>query len=251
MYASNLSVAVGREGSTHAASVPRILVVADGPDIAGMPTCDLGGLGEVQRTGDSARALSLVRSARWEALVLDPRLPGAIQLCRQLRQAGPALPILMLCTHSAEDDRVLGLEAGADDYLTQPFGTREVWARLRALWRRARGPGLAAVAAPAQPRSCELRLGALLLDRSQRRTWWGDRSFALAPREFGLLWYFASRPGRVFSREQLLAEVWGDRHEGFDHTVDSHISRLRRKLQGTGLRITTVWGVGYRLELPG
>jgi two-component system OmpR family response regulator len=156
----------------------------------------------------------------------------------------------MLTARNTELERVLGLELGADDYLAKPFGVMELQARVKALLRRAARHAPAPSDAPVAPDV--LRFGSLRVDRVQRRVWRDDTELGLAPREFDLLWYFATHPGRVFTRAELLADVWGYGHDGYDHTVNSHINRLRDKLgddrQGAGL-IRTVWGVGYRFEV--
>jgi DNA-binding response OmpR family regulator len=187
----------------------------------------------------------------WDAVVLDTRLPDmyGMDLCRRLRQGGATVPILMLTPNSGEIDRVLGLELGADDCLPTPLSERELVARIRALWRRAamdaarRSDVCKAVSEP------ELRAGMLSMDQRKRRAWMGEEELSLTPREFSLLWVFAAQPGRAFSREELLSAAWGYRHDVYDHTVNTHINRLRNKL-GSASWIRTVWGVGYRFEIP-
>jgi len=228
----------------------RILVVEDEPDIAALLQLHLSELpAQVRCECDGRLGLRAAQQdGPWDLLVLDLRLPGlgGLDICRQLRQEGQRLPILMLTARSAELDRVLGLELGADDYLTKPFSVLELQARARALWRRvdaARGDSSRA-AAPA-----ELQAGALRLNREQRRAWQQGEELTLTQREFDLLWCFANAPGRAFSRAELLQTVWGYGHDGYDHTVNTHINRLRNKLAGDFIH--TVWGVGYRFEAPG
>ena len=200
---------------------------------------------------DAAVREALARGGGFDAMVLDLRLPtlGGLEVCRDLRREGATLPILMLTARNDEPDRVQGLDAGADDYLAKPFGVRELQARMKALLRRAsRGAAPAGDALPAA-----LAVGALQIDRVQRRAWREGTELPLSPREFDLLWHFARHPGRVFSRSELLADVWGHGHDGYDHTVNSHINRLRDKLgdtRGGAGWIRTVWGVGYRFEAP-
>jgi DNA-binding response OmpR family regulator len=241
---------------------PRLLVVEDERDIAALVAMHLQELpAEVQVAHDGGQALALARAQPFDALVLDLRLPvmGGLDVCRTLRGEGRTLPILMLTARNTELDRVLGLELGADDYLAKPFGVLELQARVKALLRRAalaRRPGAGADAGPGAGTGAndepEVRdFGPLRIDHRQRRVWHAGDEIALAPREFDLLWHFARHPGRVFTRAELLADVWGYGHDGYDHTVNSHINRLRDKLgdarDGSG-RIRTVWGVGYRFE---
>jgi DNA-binding response OmpR family regulator len=184
----------------------------------------------------------------WDLLVLDLRLPGmsGLEVCRELRQRDQQLPILMLTARGTELDRVLGLELGADDYLTKPFSVLELQARIRALWRRAWRAAVDEVA-PAVAEPEDVCQGALRINRRERRVWLAQRELALTPREFDLIWHFAGQPGKAFSRDELLNEVWGLGHDGYEHTVNTHINRLRSKL-GDGY-IHTVWGVGYRFEV--
>jgi DNA-binding response OmpR family regulator len=155
----------------------------------------------------------------------------------------------MLTARAAELDRVLGLELGADDYVTKPFSVLELQARVRALLRRAALRDAAPPDAAQRLASAELRI-----DRVQRRAWLAEQELVLTPREFDLLWHFMQHPGRAFTRAELLEQVWGYGHDGYDHTVNSHINRLRAKLgddRSVARFIHTVWGVGYRFEATG
>jgi DNA-binding response OmpR family regulator len=229
---------------------PRLLVVEDESDIAELVSMTLGELpARVTIARDGVSGLRLATQQRWDAIVLDLRLPGlgGLDLCRELRAKGHATPLLMLTARGSELDRVLGLELGADDYLTKPFSVLELRARVRALLRRAATPR--ASAAGAEPERIET--GGLAIDREQRRVRLDGQEVALTAREFDLLWCFARHPGRVFTRSELLADVWGYGHDGYDHTVNSHINRLRAKLgdeRESARFIHTVWGVGYRFE---
>ncbi len=231
---------------------PRILVVEDERDIAeliALHLCDLPA--RVTQAHDGPEGLRLARDGAFDAMVLDLRLPGlgGLDVCRELRSGGSPLPILMLTARNSELERVLGLELGADDYLAKPFGVLELQARVKALLRRAARHALPAAAA-AEPEV--LRAGTLHVDRAQRRVRVADVELNLAPREFDLLWHFMRNPGRVFTRADLLADVWGYGHDGYDHTVNSHINRLRDKLgddRNASRFIHTVWGVGYRFEV--
>ena len=232
----------------------KILVVEDERDIAELIALHLSDLpAEVTLAADGPRGLELALRQPWDLIVLDIRLPGmsGLELCRKLRAKLSQVPILMLTARSGELDRVMGLELGADDYLTKPFSVLELQARVKALLRRsALTAGLAAQALVEKPSMIEH--GSLRVDRLQRRAWLAGAETLLAPREFDLLWHFVQHPGRVYTRTELLAEVWGHSHDGYDHTVNSHINRLRGKLgdeRANAAFIHTVWGVGYRFEL--
>ncbi len=192
----------------------------------------------VHAVADGARALSDVRRLRPTAVILDIGLPGldGFEVCRQLRESGDWTPILVVTARDDEPDRVLGLELGADDYVTKPFSPRELVARLRAVLRR--GPGEAGGA--------ELRVGEVRLDPVARRAWAGPDAVELTATEFDLLAHLFRRPGRVFGRDELLAQVWGY-NGAASRTVDVHIAQLRGKL-GERSPIRTVRGVGYSAE---
>jgi DNA-binding response OmpR family regulator len=228
---------------------PRLLVVEDEHDIAALIELHLSDLpAEVTLARDGLGGLALAQDERFDAIVLDLRLPGlsGLDLCRTLRAAGNRVPILMLTARSAELDRVLGLELGADDYVTKPFSVLELQARVRALLRRAAPHQGTPTPEPGTLASADLRI-----DRTQRRAWLAEQELVLTPREFDLLWHFMRHPGRAFTRAELLEQVWGYGHDGYDHTVNSHINRLRAKLgddRSEARYIHTVWGVGYRFE---
>jgi DNA-binding response OmpR family regulator len=232
---------------------PRLLVIEDEQDIAALLQLHLSDLpAEVTVARDGPAGLALAVAGRFDAIVLDLRLPGlsGLDVCRALRAGGHNAPILMLTARAAELDRVLGLELGADDYVTKPFSVLELQARVRALLRRAAQAG----AVPADGVVQRLSSAELRIDRSQRRAWLSDQELVLTPREFDLLWHFMQHPGRAFTRAELLEQVWGYGHDGYDHTVNSHINRLRAKLgddRSEARFIHTVWGVGYRFEATG
>lgn len=204
---------------------------------------------EVSVSLDGNEGLRLAMQEPWSAVLLDIRLPGmnGLDICKTLRQNGNQVPVLMLTSRNTELDRVLGLELGADDYLAKPFGVMELQARVKALWRRA-GLQEKNTSPTKNAPSLALRQGALRMDQSQRRSWIDAQELNLTQTEFDLLWHFASQPARVFSRSDLLSQVWGYGHDGYEHTVNTHINRLRSKLGGD--YIHTVWGVGYRFESP-
>jgi DNA-binding response OmpR family regulator len=223
----------------------RILVVEDDPDISSLVELHLGDAGyQTELAADGRHGLELAIGRPFDLVVLDIMLPGldGLEICRRLRAERPELAILMLTARSTELDRVLGLEIGADDYLTKPFSVRELIARVKAIFRRME-------AFDAQPLPSRLALGPVEIDADARRVAVGGEPVELTAREFDLLSFFARHPGRVFTRGQLLDQVWGYTHSGYEHTVNTHINRLRRKLEtdpSDPRLILTVWGVGYR-----
>ena len=194
----------------------------------------------VIQAADGTAGLEAVARERPRLVILDVGLPGGmdgIEVCRRLRQSGD-LPVLMLTARDAEVDRVLGLEMGADDYVTKPFSPRELVARVKAILRRSEAPVREADV---------LTAGGVEVDRGRREARIGDQVIALATREFDLLSCLAANPGLVLSRRQLLDAVWGADWYGDERTVDVHIRQLRKKL-GDALPLATIWGVGYRLD---
>ena len=187
----------------------------------------------------------------FDMLILDLMMPGmdGLEVCKALRAKGRSTPILMLTAKSTELDRVLGLELGADDYLTKPFSLAELMARVKALLRRAELLVAAQSAAQAQPAS--LRNGALEIWPTKRQVRQDGVLLDFTALEFDLLLHFAQHPGHVYSRGQLLTAVWGYSHDGYEHTVTTHINRLRAKLEHDPLRpelILTVRGAGYKMR---
>jgi len=228
-----------------------ILVVEDEPDIAELVALHLRDAGfAVTIAADGHAAMREAFARSWDLIILDLRLPGpdGLAVCRALRAEQNYVPILMLTSKSSELDRVLGLELGADDYVTKPFSVSELLARVKSLFRRID----AMTGQPSRP-AAKLSLGDLLIDEGSREVRVGEEAVKLTAREFDLLLHFARNPGRVFSRAQLLDTVWGYGHEGYEHTVNSHINRLRSKIEPDCDRpryIVTVWGVGYKMEQP-
>ena len=225
-----------------------VLIVEDNPEIARLLQVhlpDIDCTGHVAVSGD--QALEMAGRRDFDLVVLDLMLPGVdgLEVCRRLR-AGPGyVPILMLTAKSSELDRVLGLEMGADDYLTKPFSLPELLARIKALFRRVE----ALTAADGEPPGGTLRAGDLVIHLDRREVLRDGEPVALTAREFDLLVHFARHPGRVYTRAQLLDSVWGYGHEGYEHTVNSHINRLRAKIERDPARpehVLTVWGVGYK-----
>lgn len=229
----------------------RILIIEDERDLAELVQLQLADLSaecRLAHTGPEGLRLALAQS--WDAILLDLRLPGmdGLDICRELRAKGNQTPVLMLTSRATELDRVLGLELGADDYLTKPFSALELNARVKALMRRA---AMGTTAKPA--RAGPMQLGDLWIDPEQRLVRIAARAVECTAKEFDLLLFFARHPGKVFRRMDLLSEVWGYGHEGYEHTVNSHINRLRAKIEsdpGKPEYILTVWGVGYKFGVP-
>jgi len=230
----------------------RVLVVEDEAEIARLVEIHLGDLGcEVAVAEDGERGLQQALDGGFDLVVLDLMLPGidGLEVCRRLRAAERYTPILMLTARSAEHDRVAGLETGADDYLTKPFSIRELVARVKAIFRRVEALASNAGGEAQTP----VTVGGLSVDPVKRRVILDGDEVHLTAREFDLLHCFASRPGRVFTRGELLEQVWGYGYEGYEHTVNSHINRLRAKLEpdpSNPAWVLTVWGVGYRFCEP-
>lgn len=224
-----------------------ILVVEDDLDIGrllGMHLTDLAYVVEIAKTG--VEGLQYVLSKRYDLIILDVMLPGidGLEICRQIRSLPSYTPILMLTAKSSEIDRVLGLEVGADDYLTKPFSVRELLARVKALFRRSE-----AFRDKTQDLQKTIRAEGLYIDVEKRKVTVGGSPRDLTAKEFDLLLQFALHPGRVYTRTQLLDAVWGYGHDGYEHTVNSHINRLRAKIEKDSAKpdfILTVWGVGYK-----
>jgi two-component system OmpR family response regulator len=228
-------------------SMKTILVVDDEPRIATLARDVLEHAGfAVLVAADGETGLRLVRTRRPDLVVLDLGLPGVdgLDVIRDVRRDGQ-LPIVVLSARDDEVDKLLGLELGADDYVTKPFSPRELVARVRAVLRR--------VDASAEERGDVVTVGDLRLDAGRRRVTVGERAVDLTPTEFGLLETMARRPGRIFTRAQLLDALRGVGDEAYERAVDSHVKNLRRKIEpapGTPRYVETVYGVGYRLADP-
>jgi DNA-binding response OmpR family regulator len=228
----------------------RILLVEDEQDIADLVTLHLGDLcEEVVVASDGHEGMRLATSGDWSLIILDLRLPGpdGLEICRAVRRDRAYQPVLMLTSMSSELDRVLGLETGADDYLTKPFSVLELVARVRAIFRRVENLQRSVQQAGASDSSTIA--GNMQIDTARREVLLNGRVVDLTAREFDLLDHFARHPGRVFRRADLLDKVWGYGHEGYEHTVNSHINRLRSKIEDDPSKpeiIVTVWGVGYK-----
>ncbi len=224
-----------------------ILVIEDDRDIARLLELHLhdGGY-DVHVAQDGATGLKHALAHAYDLIILDLMLPGmeGLDVCRNVRAKPDYTPILMLTAKSTELDRVLGLEVGADDYLTKPFSIRELLARVKALFRRMQA--LEAQRAPDKPPI--IQTGDLIIDTEKRKVTLCGKAVDLTAKEFDLLLQFAQHPGRVYTRSQLLDLVWGYTHAGYEHTVNSHINRLRAKIERDTSHpqyILTVWGIGY------
>ena len=227
----------------------KVLLVEDDPDISGLVELHLNDLDfEVKTSANGKEAFELAKSEPFDLIVLDIMLPemDGIAICQKLRALDVTTPILMLTAKAEEFDKVMGLESGADDYLTKPFGIRELIARVKAILRRSEiANEVAKTDAPLIER------GPLKIDLTKRLVFINDKRTELTPKEYALLSLLAGKPGRTFSREELLNLVWGYEFSGYEHTVNSHMNRLRAKIEANSDEpefIKTAWGVGYRFN---
>ncbi len=226
-----------------------ILVVEDEQDIADLIKVNLEEISlNVEHSLTGEKALELASKNQYDLILLDVMLPGisGLDVCRRIREEKPEQAILILTSRDSEIDRVLGLELGADDYMTKPFSVRELQARVRSLLRRAH---LLSNAQQAPEKEQCLKVGDLEIDHLSHRTILAGEELELTSTEYDLLLYLASHPEQVFSRSQLLSAVWGYHHSGYEHTVNSHINRLRNKVEKDATNpqiVQTVWGVGYK-----
>ena len=225
-----------------------VLVIEDDLDIAQLLKIHLAELScAVKLAMDGVVGLAQAEANQYDLIILDIMLPGmdGLEVCRRLRAKTNYTPILMLTSKSTELDRVLGLEMGADDYLTKPFSIMELVARVKAIFRRVdnlstTSPGIGVKT---------IEAAGLKIDAEKRTVTLSGEVVDLTAKEFDLLLHFAQNPGRVYSRAQLLDRVWGYSHSGYEHTVNSHINRLRAKIEknpNEPMFIQTVWGVGYK-----
>lgn len=233
----------------------KIILVEDDKDIAEMLAFHFQDQGyTVRHFSDGRIARDYLQQGDFDLVILDIMLPGysGLDLCRELRQQRPAVPILMLTSLDSEADRVVGLELGADDYLTKPFSMRECQARIKALLRRCQLNR--SQEASHQTTGQPIMYDELLINESSREVSLDKSVVELTAREFDLLLYLAKHHQRVFSRSELLDAIWGYSHEGYEHTVNTHINRLRKKLKRSQDRpdfIQTVWAVGYKFVSSG
>ena len=225
-----------------------VLVIEDDADIVDLLEIHLKDLDcELTKAYRGDDGLEIALAGNFDLIILDLMLPGydGMEICRKLRAKEIQTPILMLTAKSEEIDKVLGLETGADDYMTKPFSVREFIARVKALFRRTRSFE--------NPRTEQknkvLNFGLLKIEIEKRKVTLGGDRVELSPKEFDLLTLLASNPGKSFNRSRILNLVWGYEFEGYEHTVNSHINRLRGKIEpdiSEPTYILTTWGIGYR-----
>ena len=224
-----------------------VLIIEDNPEIANLIQLHLKDIHcRADIVSDGAEGLQHFKKKTYELVILDLMLPvmDGLEVCKQLRANNAVVPVMMLTSKSSELDRVLGLEMGADDYITKPFSIPELLARIKAQFRRLN-------ALQTTPRASQLQFGDLLIEPDKHRVTLAGKNVDLTAREFNLLMHFVNHPGRVYSRTELLDQVWGYSYEGYEHTVNSHINRLRTKIEADPAKpnyIITVWGVGYKFN---
>ncbi len=224
-----------------------LLIVEDNADIASLIQLhakDIDCDSDIACNGK--QALEMFKQKDYQLVILDLMLPevNGLEVCRQLRATAAYVPILMLTSKSSELDRVLGLEVGADDYITKPFSIPELMARIKVQFRRTQALQMAN-----NTQTTNVSLGNLNIDTAKRQVTIDGKEIVLTAKEFDLLLHFSTNPGLVYTRMQLLEQVWGYQYEGYEHTVNSHINRLRAKIEKDPAKpvyILTVWGVGYR-----
>ena len=237
-------------GNAPGADGKHILVIEDDPDISHLLEINLRDSAfRVDVVNNGREGLERASNRVYQLIVLDLMLPGldGLEVCKRLRSQAITVPILMLTAKSSEFDRVLGLELGADDYLTKPFSIMELQARVKAILRRVD----ISSQRPLQDDDENISSDSLHIDVVGRNVNIDGRTVELTAKEFDLLLHFARHPGRVYSRGQLLDQIWGYSHSGYEHTVNTHINRLRKKIEAgpTATQfIETVWGVGYRFR---
>lgn len=231
----------------------RVLAIEDDPEMIKLLEITLSELGvEFEHAADGRSGLEKALDSSYALVLIDMNLPrlGGLEVCRQLRERNSRIPIMMLTCRSDEIDKVLGLEHGADDYVTKPFSTRELLARIKALLRRSpNGEGPAAQTPAVQA----LQYGPLRIDLEKRRVNLESKEVLLTAIEFELLVHLASNPGRTFTRDELMTDVWGYQSSKFEATITTHLSRLRKKIEPNPLQpkfIKTIHGMGYRFADP-
>lgn len=226
----------------------KVLIIEDDPEISNLLEIHLSDLNcEVVKQFDGLKGLKAAKEHTHDLIVLDIMLPGidGFEVCREIRKAEINTPILMLTSKSEETDKVLGLEFGADDYLTKPFSIREFIARVKAIFRR-----IDVLSLDKEDKK-DLKFDNLIIDYANHIVVLNNERIDLTQKEFELLYLMASHPGRTYTRENLLNLIWGTQYSGYEHTVNSHINRLRNKIEDNISEprfILTTWGVGYRFN---
>ena len=228
----------------------KVLIIEDDKDIADLIAIHITDLGfEIDKAFDGKEGLLKALNNVYKMILLDIRLPGldGVEICKRIRQEKNHTPILMVTSKSEEIDKIIGLEVGADDYITKPFSIRELIARVKAILRRAELTQQVKTSDINQEIKCE----GLYINVTLRNVEVYGKRIELSPKEFDLLVLFASNPGRTYTRTQLLDQVWGYQFEGYEHTVNSHINRLRTKIEQNLNEpefLLTTWGVGYKFR---
>lgn len=226
----------------------KVLIIEDDTEISNLLEIHLSDLNcEIKKHFDGINGLNEARENAYDMIVLDIMLPGidGFEVCREIRKSEINTPILMLTSKSEETDKVLGLEFGADDYLTKPFSIREFIARVKAIFRR-----VDQLSQDKEDKK-DLKFGELVIDYTSRIVLLNGERIELTQKEFELLYLMASHPGRTYTRENLLNLIWGTQYSGYEHTVNSHINRLRNKIEeniSDPKFILTTWGAGYRFN---
>ena len=226
-----------------------VLVIEDEPGLRNLVGPHLAAIDcRVKLAFDGETGLAAARVKTYDLVILDLVSGGknGLEICRRLRSHADYPPILILSSHRSEMERILALEMGADDYVTKPFSVLELIARVNAIFRRVN----AVRSAFAEPKSV-LKVAGMTIDADKRSVTLNNRSVDLTAKEFELLHHLARNPGRVYTREQLLDHVWGYDHAGYEHTVNSHVNRLRGKIERdptNPIYVRTVWGVGYKFS---
>ena len=229
----------------------QILIIEDDSTIVELLTIHLHDLGcEVTTASSGHQGLTAAKNSGFDLIILDIMLPGlnGMEVCRKIRQADRQTPIMMLTARSEEIDKVMGLETGADDYLTKPFSIREFIARVKVIFRRSEDHGNTE---NGMATAAVMSYGDLKIDVDKRKVTLNNVRIELSPKEFDLITLLAANPGKSYSRKNLLNLIWGYDFEGYEHTVNSHINRLRSKIEGDVSNpkfILTTWGVGYRFN---
>ncbi len=226
----------------------KVLIIEDDKEISGLLEIHLSDLNcDIYKEFDGLKGFNEAKGKKFDLIVLDIMLPNmdGFEICKELRKQEINTPILMLTSKSEETDKVLGLEFGADDYLTKPFSIREFIARVKAIFRR-----IDSLAQEKEDKK-DLKYDNLVIDNTNRKVLLNDKRIELTQKEFELLYLMASHPGRTYTRENLLNLIWGTQYSGYEHTVNSHINRLRNKIEDNISEpkfILTTWGVGYRFN---
>lgn len=229
----------------------RVLIIEDDEQIVELLEIHLKDMDcQLDKALDGKEGLKLALTGTFDLIILDLMLPSidGLAICRRLRGKDIVTPILMLTAKAEEIDKIIGLEMGADDYMTKPFSVRELLARVKAMFRRIERFGDQSLQIL---NSNMIKAGSLLIDNDKRKVTLQDKRIDLSPKEFELLNLLASHPGKSYSRTQLLSLIWGYEFEGYEHTVNSHINRLRNKIEPdlqNPKYILTTWGIGYRFN---